>query len=720
MVLYTVSEEHFSSTLHFMNDLRKDGSFCDIVLLVGPDKMHAHRCVLAAGSPYFRSLFLGHFTEASMKEINLSEVTEDISAMEIILNFVYAGEVDITSENLGIIIKLSSFFLLETLRDFCAEFMADSLCLNNCLTYFIAAADHGLLGLETDAGCMIKSRFHDFLIYEENTLDLTTEQLMFLIDKGIFKHCTVSSILLFLTKWVIKGQTSSHLAVGLELLDALENKECGSCQLCSGLIELSLETLFEKLKAVLLDKDVAESEVFISRLNTALQTLFLNKKTMTVTKSESDVDEQKPSSSTCSSEPEKASLKHIFDLQRKEETELAVITLSPKLCVIDDYRKQREDSIFHHEAEPFNQAVFDLCAYVPRTKSWYYLREFQENETPEYLVDGAGYESRFFLIGDHVVFVDNRGDNIDMYNMRSNTWQSPDVSYYDANFDVDFDDGFFQANDVCFVLGKNGEKYMVVRMRLFTDHSFDQATEMYFRGYVLADDEESWDCIFMTSTRIRTNLSDNGGMPEMNARISKTSNEMIVTHSTLDGGWNIVFVANMNEPFPAPVTLMSEFIEDKDVFRGVVILEEDDRFLIVSNGTKNCGGSMQVMYEYKFNSNVLLEVMGKQMAISTIRKPFENDDEEVEYPCLCEVSVTDGKSVWYIEGNMDTVSAFTEATVDSKMKIVTKEHPPPPFACITRMFAGQVYKKHLRDVKQITRFMIKEKKSSMTLANLSH
>lgn len=690
-----------------MNGLRKDRSFCDVVLKVGREEMHAHRCVLAGGSPYFRSLFLGQFTEASMKEIDLSAVTVDVLAMEIILNFIYSGEVDINSENLGIIIKLSSFFLLETLREFCADFMTNSLCLNNCLTYYIAAADHGLMTLETNAGFMIKSRFHDYLVYEDNTLDLSSDQLMFLIDKGILKHCTTSSILQFLTKWVLKGQSNQHVEVGLELLESLERKECGSCRICSGLTELSLESLYERVRAVLEEKKIDDRELFLAKLDSALQTLFLSKKTKCDSVA-SESSEHKPS---CSSVSEERSARHIFDCPKKEETELAVITLSPKLCVIDDYRKQREDSLIHHEAEPFHQPVFDLCAYVPRTKSWYYLREFQEHETPEYLVDGAGYESRFFVIGDFAAFVDNRGDNIDMYNLRTNVWQAPNVSYYDANFDVDFEDGFYQANDVCFVLGKNDEKYMVVRMRLFNDHLFDQATEMYFRGYILADDGESWDCIFMTATKIRTNLSDNGGMPEMNARISKTSNEMIVTHSTLDGGWNIVFVANMNDPFPAPVTLMSEFIEHKDIFRGVAILEEEDRFLIVSNGTKNCGGVVQVMYEYKFNSSKLSEVTSKEIVISTIKKPYENDDEEVEYPCLCEVSTTDGKSVWYIEGNMDTVSAFTEVTLDSKMKVTVREHPPPPFACVTRMFAGQVYKRHLTDIKQITRFLIREKKN---------
>jgi len=41
-----------------MNTLRHDLSFCDVVLQVGTTHMKAHKCVLAAGSPYFRWAWL--------------------------------------------------------------------------------------------------------------------------------------------------------------------------------------------------------------------------------------------------------------------------------------------------------------------------------------------------------------------------------------------------------------------------------------------------------------------------------------------------------------------------------------------------------------------------------------------------------------------------------------------------------------------------------------
>lgn len=702
MVLYRAKESHFTSLMSTLNHLRQEKTFCDVILKVSSSEIHAHRSVLAAGCPYFKSLFLGQFTEAKMKEINLSEVTGNVDALEIILNFIYSGEVEINMENLGVIVKLSSFFLLENLREFSADFMKKYLCLKTCLKFYLYAAEHGITEVEIDSELMMKSRFHDFLIFEESTLDLCPDELLYLLEKDIFEHCSKFNIVQFVAKWVKNGKTTKHVSVGIELLD-LWNKSDKEV-LCSNLNDICLEALYERVATTFETCDLDNKEDFLARFKTVLDEMMEEKTT------EKEIDDTEDTGNKSENDTATCSTSSGKKKKKTSRSELAIVTLSPKLCVIEDYKKSREGGLIHHVQEPFNDAVFDICAYIPRTQTWYYLCELEEQDgMPEYLIDGSGYESRLVVLDDDIAFVDNRGDYIDLFSLKSHTWRAPDIQYYDTNIHPEFEDGHFQANDVCFVTGRGNEKYMIVRMRLFTDNSFDQATDMYFRGYILRSDGETWDCIFVTPTRVRTNLSDNGGMPEMNAHISKASNEMLVTHSTLDGGWNIVFVANLNNLFPIPVMLKSEFIEDQDIFRGSAILEQEDRFLIVSNGTKNCGNEVKVLYEYKFNSEVLTEVNQIGKEIATITKPYILDDEESEYPCLCECSATDGQSLWYIEGNLEIVSAFTEIRLDDKLQIISQKHTPPPFACITRAFAGQVKTDTLSGLKPISRFLVKEK-----------
>lgn len=48
------SKSHQDSVLAALNQQRKDGLLCDVTLVAGEQKFHAHKAVLAACSDYFR------------------------------------------------------------------------------------------------------------------------------------------------------------------------------------------------------------------------------------------------------------------------------------------------------------------------------------------------------------------------------------------------------------------------------------------------------------------------------------------------------------------------------------------------------------------------------------------------------------------------------------------------------------------------------------------
>ena len=48
------SKAHQDSVLSALNQQRKDGLLCDVTLVAGEQKFHAHKAVLAACSDYFR------------------------------------------------------------------------------------------------------------------------------------------------------------------------------------------------------------------------------------------------------------------------------------------------------------------------------------------------------------------------------------------------------------------------------------------------------------------------------------------------------------------------------------------------------------------------------------------------------------------------------------------------------------------------------------------
>lgn len=54
------SQSHQDSVLSALNQQRKDGLLCDVTLVAGEQKFHAHKAVLAACSDYFRVSLLDH------------------------------------------------------------------------------------------------------------------------------------------------------------------------------------------------------------------------------------------------------------------------------------------------------------------------------------------------------------------------------------------------------------------------------------------------------------------------------------------------------------------------------------------------------------------------------------------------------------------------------------------------------------------------------------
>eukprot|EP00698_Gefionella_okellyi_P011515 TRINITY_DN303_c0_g1_i3.p1 TRINITY_DN303_c0_g1~~TRINITY_DN303_c0_g1_i3.p1 ORF type:complete len:532 (-),score=141.64 TRINITY_DN303_c0_g1_i3:211-1806(-) len=80
--------------------LYNQSEHADIVLEVGdedpPRKLHAHRAILAASSDYFNALLMGGYKEAKQTIIPVKEVDPD--AFELVLEFIYKGQAEISSD----------------------------------------------------------------------------------------------------------------------------------------------------------------------------------------------------------------------------------------------------------------------------------------------------------------------------------------------------------------------------------------------------------------------------------------------------------------------------------------------------------------------------------------------------------------------------------------------------------------------------------------------
>ena len=85
----------------------------------------------------------------------------------------------------------------------------------------------------------VKSRFHDWIIFEKSSLEISPEHLQCLMKEcGIFEYCSVADILQFVNDWAKTGQSLAHELLGCKILDSLStvNKQ----------VEIITDNLFVK------------------------------------------------------------------------------------------------------------------------------------------------------------------------------------------------------------------------------------------------------------------------------------------------------------------------------------------------------------------------------------------------------------------------------------------------------------------------------------------
>ncbi len=116
-----------------LDDARRKGSFCDVTLVVGPEKheIKAHRLMLSSASEYFKTMFTTGFKEASQSKIELPET--DLQTMSLLIDFAYTAKTEINGKNIEKIAKTANYFGMTRLLQKCAEYIVGEMNARNCI-----------------------------------------------------------------------------------------------------------------------------------------------------------------------------------------------------------------------------------------------------------------------------------------------------------------------------------------------------------------------------------------------------------------------------------------------------------------------------------------------------------------------------------------------------------------------------------------------------------
>ncbi|XP_051874642.1 kelch repeat and BTB domain-containing protein 8 isoform X1 [Pristis pectinata] len=171
---------HACCILQQLKCMYDEQQLTDIVVEVDHGKTFScHRNVLAAISPYFRSMFTSGLTESTQKRVRIVGVEED--AMRLVLDYAYTSRILLTEVNVQALFTAASLFQIPSLQDQCAQYMISRLDPQNSIGVFMFADAYGHKELKEKSQDYIRKKIL-CVAKEQEFLHLTKDQLTSILN----------------------------------------------------------------------------------------------------------------------------------------------------------------------------------------------------------------------------------------------------------------------------------------------------------------------------------------------------------------------------------------------------------------------------------------------------------------------------------------------------------------------------------------------------------
>lgn len=170
----------FVTTMSNLNNMRKEGTLCDVTLVVKGHHFTAHRAILAAASKFFGLMFTTAMIESTSREVNLLDV--EPSTIELLLEFIYSSRISLNSSNVTPLLMASNLYQIEPVEEMCVRFLKGKIDATNCLEIFAIADYLTCRELREVAEDFILLHFTD-LYKQEDFLQLHLTQIAHILQQ---------------------------------------------------------------------------------------------------------------------------------------------------------------------------------------------------------------------------------------------------------------------------------------------------------------------------------------------------------------------------------------------------------------------------------------------------------------------------------------------------------------------------------------------------------
>lgn len=191
-------DNHDNFLIKRIGQMRYHSILTDIVLNVEKREFRAHKNVLAASSDYFMAMFNGQMAVVT-DSVTIQEISVD--AMELLLNFMYTGELQITEDNVEDVFCGSCLLLLESVTQACCQFIEERLTLGNCWGIRTLADKFQCRDMLSTVNRFIQQTFRDVVQGEEFLL-LPSSEVNNLLSDDFIVISSEEQVFEALLKWI--------------------------------------------------------------------------------------------------------------------------------------------------------------------------------------------------------------------------------------------------------------------------------------------------------------------------------------------------------------------------------------------------------------------------------------------------------------------------------------------------------------------------------------
>ncbi|XP_078352354.1 kelch-like protein 11 [Oculina patagonica] len=203
--------QHRQELIERLDIHRTNQSFCDVTVAVKDEEFNAHKVVLAAASPFIRSLLASDMRESKEQLIKIELEEATASVMEAVLQYVYTGNVSVTEESAHNLIATGDYLLLPGLKTMAFNFLKENMTVENCIFNYYFAEKYRCVELGEKAREVINLNF-SVILETEDFLSLDMKQVMEWVSSDDITVDAKEEVFKGIVKWVShnKSERETH------------------------------------------------------------------------------------------------------------------------------------------------------------------------------------------------------------------------------------------------------------------------------------------------------------------------------------------------------------------------------------------------------------------------------------------------------------------------------------------------------------------------------